>query len=231
MKQTVIFWPFSSRTTSSSSSSQFVDQAGGEAARHDLAELFHVVHDAAAGAAHGVGGTQHDGVSDAGGDGFAFLDGVGGGGFRHGDAELRHGLLELDAVFAALDGVEVDADDLHVVLREDAGFGEAGGKVQCGLAAEVRQQGVRTFALDDAFHALDGERLDVGVVRHAGVGHDGGGVRVDEDDLVARFSERLACLGAGIIEFTGLADDDRAGADDEDFFNVLPLRHGGISVF
>ena len=209
----------------------FVDQAGGETARHDLTEFFHVVHDAAAGAAHGVGGTEHDGIADAGGDGFAFLDGVGGSGFGDGDAELGHGLLELDAVFAALDGVEVDADDLHAVLGEHAGFGEAGGEVQSGLAAEVRQEGVRMFALNDAFHALDGKRFDVSMIGHAGIGHDRGRIRVDEDDLVARAAQGLARLRAGIVEFTGLSDDDRSGTDDQDLLDVLPLRHGGISVF
>ena len=35
---------------------------------------------------------------------------------------------------------------------------------------------------------------------------------------IAFFFQRLASLRAGIVEFRRLSDDDRAGADDEDFF-------------
>ncbi len=42
-----------------------------------------------------------------------------------------------------------------------------------------------------------------------GIGHDGGRVGVDQDDLIAQLSQGLAGLGAGIVEFAGLADDDR----------------------
>ncbi len=37
--------------------------------------------------------------------------------------------------------------------------------------------------------------------------------------------QRLAGLGAGVVEFAGLADDDRAGADDHDGFDVGALGH------
>ena len=53
-------------------------------------------------------------------------------------------------------------------------------------------------------------------VRFAHQHHDGRRVAVDQDDLVTLFAQGLAGLGAGIVELTGLADDDRAGADDED---------------
>ena len=58
------------------------------------------------------------------------------------------------------------------------------------------------------------------------VGHDRRRVAVDEDDAVALLAQRLAGLGAGVVELAGLADDDRAGADDEDGFQVGALRHG-----
>src|SRR5205807_9301960 len=57
------------------------------------------------------------------------------------------------------------------------------------------------------------------------VGHDGGRVGVHENDAVALFLERLAGLGAGIIELARLADEDRSGADDEDGVDVSALGH------
>ena len=60
------------------------------------------------------------------------------------------------------------------------------------------------------------ERLDVRPVGELRIGHDRGRVRVHQDDPVALVLQRLAGLRAGVVEFDGLTDDDRAGADDED---------------
>ena len=81
----------------------------------------------------------------------------------------------------------------------------------------VGRSGVGAFLFDDAGQRLRGDRFDVGAVGEVGVGHDGGRVGVEQDDLVAFLLQGLAGLGSGVIELAGLADDDRAGADDEDF--------------
>ncbi len=51
------------------------------------------------------------------------------------------------------------------------------------------------------------------------------GFGVDEHNFVALLLEGLAGLGAGIVELGGLADDDGARADYEDFLNVISARH------
>src|SRR5208282_2738866 len=79
---------------------------------------------------------------------------------------------------------------------------------------------------DNLFDVFAGERLDVGAVGLLGVGHDGGRVGVDEDDFIALLLEGLAGLRAGVVELGGLADDDGAGADYEDFLNVVSAWHG-----
>ena len=112
------------------------------------------------------------------------------------------------------------------MFREHARFKEGHGGVEGGLAAERGQEGVGFFADDDFFDDLGGDRLDVGAVGELRVGHDGGRVGVDQDDTVALLAQGLAGLDAGIIEFTGLADDDRAGADEEDGFEVGAFGHG-----
>ena len=61
---------------------------------------------------------------------------------------------------------------------------------------------------------------------HIGIGHDGRRIGVDEDDLVALVFERLACLGSGVVELAGLANDDGSGAEDHDFLDV-----GALSLF
>ena len=56
------------------------------------------------------------------------------------------------------------------------------------------------------------------------------GLRVDQDDPIALVAQRLAGLGAGVVELAGLADDDRAGADDEDGLDVSALGHDYLSL-
>ena len=54
-----------------------------------------------------------------------------------------------------------------------------------------------------------GDRLDVGGVGHFRIGHDGGRVGIDQNDaLMPSSRQHAAGLGARIIEFRGLADDN-----------------------
>ena len=202
------------------------DAAGGDAAGGDDAQLLQVVDHAAAGAAHGVGRADDHRIAEFGGDALGVLHRVHGGAARHLDAEPVHLLLELDPVFAALDGVQVDADHLHPVLLEDALPGQVGAEVEGRLAAQVGQQGVGPLAGDDLLQRVHVERLDVGDVGHLRVGHDRGRIGVDEHDAVTEFAQGLAGLGAGVVEFAGLTDDDRTGADDQDRADVVAFGHG-----
>ena len=202
------------------------DRGRGQAAGDRGLELVDVVDQATAGAAHGVGGAQHTRVAELLGDLDGFLDRVRDAAAGHLDAELGHRVLELLAILAALDGIDLDADDLDAVLVEDARLGKLARKVEAGLAAQVGKQRVGTFERDDLLEALDVEGLDVGAIGDVGVGHDGGRVGVDEDDLVAQRTERLACLRARIIELARLADDDGAGSDDHYLVDIGALGHG-----
>ena len=147
-------------------------------------------------------------------------DGLGGFG-----AAALHDALELLAVLAELDGLDVGADQLDVVLLQHAVLVQGDGGVQRGLPAQGRQDRVGAFLGDDLLHDLRGDRLDVGGVGELRVGHDGGRVGVDQDDPQALLLEHAQRLGAGVVEFGGLADDDRAGADDQDRLEVFALGH------
>ena len=93
----------------------------------------------------------------------------------------------------------------------------------------VGQQRVGPLLLDDLGDDLGRDRLDIGCIRQLRVRHDGGRIGVDQDDAVALGLQRLAGLGAGIVELAGLPDDDGARADDEDGFDVCALRHEAAS--
>ncbi len=182
----------------------------------DAAQVLGVVRHAGAQAAHGEGRADDDGVvQDL--DGREGLvhgvddDGLGGLG-----AAALDDALELLAVLAELDGLDVRADQLDVVLLQHAGLVQGDRGVQRGLAAQGRQQRVRALLGDDLLDDLRGDRLDVGGVGELRVGHDGGRVGVDQDDPQALLAQHAQRLGARVVEFGCLTNDDRAGADDQD---------------
>ena len=155
----------------------------------------------------------------------------------HVEADLLHRHLELLAVLGGGDRLGVGADQLDAVAVEHARLDELHGQVQRGLAAERRQHRVGPLPLDDPGEDVDVERLDVGGVGELRVGHDRGRVRVGQDDPVALLAQDPAGLGARVVELAGLADDDRAGADEQDRLEVAcasasagrPARSGAVT--
>ena len=143
---------------------------------------------------------------------------------------MRHRLAEPLAVLGLVDRVGGGADHLDVVLFEHAHLAQGERAIERRLAAHGRQKREaardRVALLgDDLLDDLGRDRLDIGPVRHVGIGHDGGGIGIDEDDPVAFRAQRLAGLRPRIIELARLADDDRARADDEDGGDVGPFGH------
>ena len=129
------------------------------------------------------------------------------------------------AVLGAPDDVDLRADQLDTELVEHPGVRERDREVERRLSAERRQQRVGALALEHRGDALEVERLDVRAVGEAGVGHDRRRVRVDDDRAEALLAEHLERLAARVVELAGLADHDRAGADDADRLDVGAARH------
>ena len=206
---------------------QFVGRRGFEAALADGLEFFGVVSDAAAGAAEREARADDDREADRLLHAPGFVHRMRDARTRRAQADLGHRVLELQTVFGLVDRGRRGADQFDLVFVEHAVLVQIERGVERGLAAHGRQDGVGALFGDDLLDHLPGDGLDVGDIGHLGVGHDGRRIAVDQDDLVALGAQRLAGLGARIVEFAGLADDDRASADDEDAFQVGALRHGG----
>jgi hypothetical protein len=144
---------------------------------------------------------------------------------RGDQADVLHGAAELVPVLRHVDGLTGGADHLDAMLLQHPFAHEIQSTVERRLPAHGGQQGVGLLLLDDAGHGGPMHRLYIDGIRHLGVGHDGGGVRVHQDDPVTLLAERLAGLGARIVELAGLADDDGTGADDQDALEVRALGH------
>ncbi len=188
-------------------------------------ELLAVVDDAAADTAQRVARADDERKADLLREPDGLLDRPDDAAGGHLEADLAHGVSEELPVLGQLDGLEPRADQLDPVLLEDPHLGERHGEIQAGLPAQGGQQRVGSLLLDDAGDGLGVERLDVGAVRELRVGHDCRRVGVHQDDDEPLLAQRLAGLGAGVVELAGLADHDRAGADHQDPFDVFALRH------
>ena len=191
-------------------------------------QLFAGLADAAAGAAHGKGRADDDRVADAVGTGQGVLQRLHDLGGDDGLVQLLHGLLEELTVLGAVDGLGLAGQQTDAGAVQVAGAGQLHGEVQAHLAAQIGQHGVRLFKIEDALHDFEGHGLNVNMVGHIGVGHDGSGVGVEQDRFNALCFQRAARLRTGVIELSGLTDDDGAGADDQYLFDSGVLRHFSV---
>ena len=208
----------------------FVGRRGVDAALDDLDELGLVVGDAAAGAAERERRPDDRRQADV-VERLERLDQrLDLPGARRFEPDPLHRLAEQLAVLGLVDGVGGGADHLDVEFVQHAHLPQRQRGIERGLSAHGGQQREAagndvTLLLDDLGDDLRRDRLDIGGVGEIGVGHDRRRVGIHQHDPVALFLERLAGLRAGIIELAGLADDDRAGADDQDRGDVGPFGH------
>jgi hypothetical protein len=144
---------------------------------------------------------------------------------RHVEPDLAHGVAEELAILRHVDRFARGGDELDAELLQHALAHQVERAIERGLPTHGRQQSVGTFLLDDARDRAPVDRLDVDRIGELGVGHDGGGIGIDEDDAIAFLAQRLARLGARVVELARLADYDRTGADDQDALDVGALRH------
>ena len=197
----------------------------------DLDEFFLGLADAAAGAAHGKGRAHDDRVADAVGTGQCVLQRLHHLGGDDGLVQLFHRLLEQLTVLGAVDGLGLAGQQADAGAVQIAGTGQFHGQVQAHLTAQVRQHRVRLFNVQNALHDLQGHGLDVNMVGHVRVGHDGGRIGVEQNGLDALCFQGAAGLGAGVVELSGLTDDDGAGANDQHFLDSRVLRHFSVPPF
>ncbi len=206
----------------------------------DRLEIVSVIGDAAAGAAKGKGGADDRGQADVfdglhrladTGRNVIFARGQFGGGDDGGlgvfQPDAVHRLAEQLAILGHLNRGAFGPDQLDVEFGQHAHIIQSQRGVQPGLTAHGRQYRVGALFFDDFGDNLGGDRFDIGGVGQAGVGHDGGGVGVYQDDAVALFAQGFAGLRARVVKLAGLSDHDGPGSDDHDGFDIGSFWHGG----
>ena len=139
--------------------------------------------------------------------------------------QLFHRVLEQLAVLGTVDRVRLAGQQADAAAVEETAAGQLHREVQAHLAAQIGQDGIGLFLFDDALNDLGGQRLNVNMIGNVRVGHDGGGVGVDEDRLDTLRFQGAAGLRAGVVKLRRLTDDDGAGANDQHLFDTRVLRH------
>ena len=200
-------------------------QTGLQTAGTDGFQLVHIVHQTAAGAAHGVSRTENDRVAQLISDGQCLVHTVSHLTAGHFNAQGFHGLLELDTVFAALNSINLNADNFHIVLIQYACILQFGAQVQTRLAAQIWKQRIRSLLGDNLFQAVHIQGLDIGDIGRVRVSHNGCRVGVYQNDLIAEISQRLAGLCAGVVKLARLTDDDRTGTNNQYLVNIFSLHN------
>ena len=184
-------------------------EAGRQPPVHDGLELLCIVDQPAPRTAHRVGRPDYDREPDPFDDPLGLLKALGDLAFRHLDPQTVHRLLECEPVFTPLDRLDVHTDDLDAEFLQRAVGIELRREVETRLSTQVREQRIRAFLLDNLPQSLGIQGLDIGHVRHAWIGHDRGGIRIHQQDLIAQAPQGLARLCARVVELAGLADHDR----------------------
>ena len=140
-------------------------------------------------------------------------------------SNLLHALIKQLPIFGFINCLDPGADQFHVIFCKYAVLVQIKGAIQGCLAAHGGKNGIGALTLDDLFHDLPVDRLDVGGIGHGGIGHDGGGIGVYQDNPEPLLLEGLTGLRARIIKLAGLPDDDWAGTDDQDSLYVSSFWH------
>ena len=85
----------------------------------DNAQLFQIINDAAASAAHGIGRPDDHRITKLGRNFFRLFDRNSRFAFGHFNAELVHSFFKSDPVFAPFNGIHLNTDHLHMVLLQN----------------------------------------------------------------------------------------------------------------
>ncbi len=188
-------------------------------------QFFDIVYSTTACAAHGVSGTDYDRVTKLISNLFRLLHIESKLAFWHLDSKPVHCVFECATVFTPLYGIHLNPDDFDSILIKHAGTCEFRRQIKPALAAKIRQQGIRPLLFDDFRHILQVKWLDVCYICHTRIRHNCRRVGIDQHNFIAKFSKGLAGLSTGVIELTGLSNDDGAGANNHYFVNVISFRH------
>jgi len=181
------------------------DHAHLEAPDYRIGKFCIICHYSPAGAAQGVGrANNHRKTHPA-----YKLPGIvkvhGNYAIRHRLTYGQHGILEQLPVLSLFYSLQRCSQQPYPVFFQNTFICQLHRQVQSGLPSQCRQKSIGALPFNNPGHTLPGEGLNVNLVSYSRIGHDGGGVGVDQHHLHPFLRKSLAGLGPGIVKLGGLA--------------------------
>ena len=195
---------------------------------NELEKLCLILGKSAASSAQCKGGTQHNGITDLFGNPKSRFNGIG---HVRGQNRLPKRctqFFEQLPIFCLLNAPAFGSKELHLALPQNAFLLQLHGKVKSGLSSDSREDRIRAFPANDSGDVFQRQRLHIYFVCDRGVGHNGCGIGIAENNLISLFFEGETGLRSRVVKFGGLPDHDRPGADDENLVDICPLRHASL---
>ena len=156
-----------------------VDPGPVETTCGDFRQFFLVLGNSAPGASQGKGRPDYYRVAQVVGVFQGFIQTCYRLGWNQGFVNFFHEFSEEFPVFPLLDAGNGRSQNFYIVLVQDSLFMKVHGQVQASLSPHSGNQVVRSFFFNNLFHHIQGHGLNVDLVGHAPVGHNGGGVGVN----------------------------------------------------
>ena len=156
-----------------------------ESALQNFFGFLAIVGNAAARSAHRKAGTENHRIADARGEFQALVHRSDQLRLRQIEPDLLHRVFKQQAIFGLFDGIDLRANELDTIFFENAGLRQRHRKIQACLAADRGKQRIGTLAANHLFGVLHAQRFNIRAIRQIRIRHDGGRIRIDEDDFVA----------------------------------------------
>ena len=188
-------------------------------ALHVVAQLVLIVDNLHRAAAEHIGGAHHHRIADALCPCNGILKVCDADSLGAGNPSLRQHLVEPLAILGAIDVVDRRSIDSKPRALQ------SGGEVDRRLPAELYDNAVRLFLIDDIQNILDRQRLKVEPVGDVKVRTDCLRIVVDDDGFDSHTAERPNGMYRAVIELHALPDADRPRAEHND---LLLMRYGDL---
>ena len=184
---------------------------GADGVTHISREFFRIVHERHGAPAEHVARTHENGIADGARDLERILGVRGRARWRLGEMELLEHVAEAVPILGQIDALGRGSQNRR------AGLFERLGELERRLAAELHDDALWIFAVNDFEHVLEREGFEIEPVARIVVRAHRLGVAVHHDGLETRFRQRHHGVHAAIVELDALADAVGAAAQDDDF--------------
>ena len=138
---------------------------------------------------------------------------------RSRDLALFQDLIEQFTVLGCIDIFSCGSQDRNTHLHQGLS------QLDRGLSAELNDSSVRFLDANNALDIFRGQRLEIQLICDIEVGTYGLRVVVYNNSLVSFFFKRPGAVHGTEVELDTLANADRAGAENQNFFLLVLLFH------